>query len=177
MIHIISKDYYLKHLSGKTRSIIIKSIRFPNIKNKFFMTDDGTCFAYLQDLGILLVPEDSNLSGSVLIEPLDSENWYIEKYNSTNKLTINFINSFPKIDLKLVEHWIGKYSGFLRVWNKFTGEDFIFYFKPVKIGIWNNSNSYLCRLVEEPYVKFPIDLQKAREFSYLIRDILEWTLN
>ena len=174
-IHIVSKEYYLKHrTSGKLKKILIPKLKFPNISNQFYMTSGGICFIYLQELGFLLVPEDSGLSEDILLCDVDSSNWYIEKYSSPDiKFTLNYIRAFPDILIYNTKEWIQDYSGWLRVWNILSGEDFIFY-KTSPSRVYNNQNSYICKLVTGSEVKFPIDIYKAKEFNNLMKDILEW---
>lgn len=176
-IHIVSKEYYLKHKTlGKLKKILIPKLKFPNIRHQFYMTTTGTCFIYLQELGFLLVPEDSGLSEDVLLRDVDSREWYIEKYSNPDiKFTLNYIRAFPDVSIRNTKEWIQDYSGWLRVWNTLTHEDFIFY-KTAPSEIYNNTNqkSYICKLVTGSEVKFPIDVYKAKEFNNLMKDILEW---
>lgn len=173
-IHIISKDFYLKHrTTNKLRKILIPRLKFPNISNQFFMTAKGDCFIYIQNLGFLLVPEKSGLDEKILLHDVDSENWYIEKYSNPDVyLTKNYLNAFPNIEIYNTKEWIRDYIGWLRVWNTFTGEDFVFYKTEVKNYY---QNSYICKLVTGDKVMFPINIYKANEFNNLMKDILEWT--
>lgn len=179
MIHIISREYYLKHkYNGKFKKILIESQTFP-IKNKYLMKD-GICFIYLMDLGFLIVPESSGFDKSILNEEISKSEWYIEKYEKPLNLTKNYINSF--VDIKITEtqrnKWIFDYCGYIRVWNILTSEDFIFYFKTDKKHYPTSaptSNSYICKLVIGDKVKFPIDINYVEEFNNFIKDIIEWT--
>ena len=79
MIHIISKEYYLKNKSdAPMEKIIIDSQKFP-IHHKFFMKD-GVCFVYLMDLGFLIVPKGSGFTKDILNEEIGKSEWCVEKY-------------------------------------------------------------------------------------------------
>ena len=174
-IHLISKDYYSLHRGKGFKKILVPYIKFPNVKNQFFMTSGGECFMYLQNLGFLITNEDSTLDSGVLSLDLDSSMWYLEKYNQSSTITKNYVNAFPDIDIYNTNgrDWLVNYEGWLRVWNTFTLEDFIFY-KTAPSAIYGAKNSYLCKLVTGFKVKFPIDIYKAKEFNNLMKDILEW---
>lgn len=174
-IHIVSKEYYFKHRTpGKLKKILIPKLKFPNIRNQFYMTSSGICFIYIQNLGFLLVPEDSGIGEDILLCDVDSSKWYIEKYSNPDiKFTLNYIRAFPDVLIYNTKEWIQDYSGWLRVWNILSGEDFIFY-KTAPSEIYTNQNSYICKLVTGSKVEFPIDIYKAKEFNNLMKDILEW---
>lgn len=178
MIHIISKEYYLKNKSDTPmEKIIIDSQKFP-IHHKFFMKD-GVCFVYLMDLGFLIVPKGSGFTKDILNEEIGKSEWCVEKYEKPLNLTKNYINSFPTINIYETpwNSWINKYSGYLRVWNIITGEDYIFYKSYVpeeRFLVINNPKSYMCKLAIGDKVKFPIDINYSREFNMFIKNILEW---
>ena len=135
---------------------------------------DGICFAYLKELGFLIVPEDSEFDQRILEENVDFSYWSVEKYNKTRDITKNFINAHP---LTVVyentnNEWLTDYSGYIRLWNSYTGEDYIIYKTEPIFRYNNNPKSYLCRLVLGS--KFPINLKEVNEFNNLIIDILEW---
>ena len=183
MIHIISKEYYLKNLGeSKLKKILVSPARFPNIYNRFFMTDNNVCFLYLFEQGFLIVPEDSGLDGSILGETLDGDGWHIEKIERPLNLTKNYINSFSSIWIhntgKQKTSWVKDYTGYIRVWNDFTKESFTFYKTTPGNSVYpikdSNSNSYSCRIVTGDKIEFPIDLIKENEFNKFIKDILEW---
>ena len=179
MIHIISKDYYLRNkYPGEMIKIVIDSQNFP-VHNKYFMKDD-ICFIYLSEIGFLIVPKDSGFTGDILNEEICKSDWYIEKYDKPLNLTKNYINSFPDITLYETPRteWISEYTGYLRVWNIVTNEDFIFYKKSVtnsyNCARGSNPKSYICKLAIGEGVKFPIDINYVIEFNMFIKNILEW---
>lgn len=179
MIHLISKDYYLAHRgNGELKKILVPEAKFPNISSQFFMTDSGECFMYLQVLGVLVVSGDSKLDETVLTEELNGSRWFIEKYdNPDSKLTTNYINAFPEITIYYNPnlYWLGDYNGWIRVWNTLSKEDFIFYkTSHNQYTLHSNPKSYMCRIVTGSKAKFPIDLEKVKEYNILIKDILEW---
>lgn len=177
MIHIVSKEYYLKNKTkGKMKKIIVERSTF-QFRHNFFMKD-GICFIYMFELGFLIVPEDSGFTEDILKE--DVSKWYVEKYEKTANLTKNYKNAYPTISIYLTERneWVFDYDGYLRVWNNYTSESFIF-LKLTEddkfLSNCSNPKSYICRLVTGDKVSFPIDFNKALEFNMLIKIILEWT--
>lgn len=178
MIHVISKEYYLKHKTqGEMRKILIESQKFPLKYNKFYMKD-GICFIYLMNLGFLIVPKDSNFTEDILNEEISKSEWYIEKFEKPHHLTKNYINSFPSFWLyeKPGFEWFFSYEGYIRVWNTLISEDYIFYKNTANSYKCCSSNpkSYFCRFVIGDKVKFPIDLNKSYEFNNFMKDIIEW---
>ena len=92
MIHIVSKEYYLKNrYQGEFEKIIIDSQVFP-IRHKFFMKD-SICFIYLMELGFLVVPKDSGFTKDILNEEISKSEWSIEKYE---KGRINLLSNLSK---------------------------------------------------------------------------------
>ena len=156
------------------KKIVIEKIKFP-IKHNFFMKD-GICFIYLLELGFLIVPEDSGFTEDILKENIST--WYVEKYDKTTNLTKNYKNAFPTVSIYSNSNndWIFNQDGYIRVWNNYTSESFIFL---ISIGSgWNcncsNPKSYICRIITGDKVSFPIDYNKSSEFNMLIKSILEW---
>lgn len=182
MIHIVSKEYYLKNrCQGEMEKIVIESQFFP-IRHKFFMKD-GFCFIYLMELGFLVVPKDSGFTKDILNEPISRSEWFMEKYDKPLNLTKNYINSFPNVTIyeNFNSEWINEYCGYVRIWNTLTNEEYIFYKQPIKncgkivYGCTTNSpKSYICKLAIGDEVKFPIDLTYANEFNMYIKNIIEW---
>lgn len=178
MIHLISKDYYLKHkTSGELKKFIIKkNTKFPNIVNQFFLDSHGDCFIYLQELGFVIAPRDSRITEDIILEELDTSCWYIEKYDIPLKMTKNYIYSFPNIDIynnSPGKEWLQDYQGFIRIWNTLTSEDFIIY-KTRPSAIYDKSKSYICKLIPGNEIKFPINIKKANEMNSFIKDVIQW---
>ena len=173
MIHIISEKFFIEHKSDKLKKIIIEEAKFININSKFFMKD-GICFIYLKELGFLIVPENSELDQHILEEDVDFSCWFIEKYNKSRDITKNFINAHPHtlVYENTDNEWLTNYSGYIRLWNTYTKEDFIIYKSEPVMKFNNNPKSYLCRFVLGS--KFPINLKEVNELNNLIIDVLEW---
>ena len=157
------------------KKIVIEKSKFP-IKHNFFMKD-GICFIYLLELGFLIVPEDSGFTEDILKE--DISKWYVEKYDKTTNLTKNYKNAFPTVSIYSISNsnndWIFNQDGYIRVWNNYTSESFIFLISISENRYLSNyPKSYICRIITGDKVSFPIDYNKALEFNMLIKIILEW---